>query len=87
MENMDEMWNDMENMEENNYTQRDLLLILTPSPPAAAATAAIHTPEQQQQQPPQPPSPAAAAATIALKFHPKHEKQKQNETHYENITH
>jgi hypothetical protein len=26
------------------------------------------------------------AAAIALKFHPKHEKQKQNETHYENIT-
>jgi hypothetical protein len=44
---------------------------------------------QQQQQPPSPPSSssAAAAAAIALKFHPKHEKQKQNETHYENITH
>jgi hypothetical protein len=31
--------------------------------------------------------PRAAAAAIALKFHPKHEKQKQNETNYENITH
>jgi hypothetical protein len=33
---------------------------------------------------------AAAAAAIALKFHPKHEKRqnlRQNETHYENITH
>ena len=31
---------------------------------------------------------AAAPTTAALKFHPKHEKrQKQNETHYENIIH
>jgi hypothetical protein len=31
---------------------------------------------------------AAAAAAIGLKFHPKvRYKQKQSETHYENITH
>jgi hypothetical protein len=33
---------------------------------------------------------AAAAESIALKFHPKHKKRqnlRQNETHYENITH
>jgi hypothetical protein len=33
---------------------------------------------------------AVAAVAIALKFHPKHEKRlnlRQNETHYENITH
>jgi hypothetical protein len=46
----------------------------------------------QQQQPYTPQSSSShahprTAAAIALKFHPKHEKQKQNETHYENITH
>ena len=45
-------------------------------PRAAAAAAAIY------------PRAAAAAAAIGLKFHPKtRDKQKQNETHYENITH
>jgi hypothetical protein len=46
--------------------------------------------------PPPPPSSSSLAATaaaatttaaIALKFHPKHVSNKQNETHYENITH
>jgi hypothetical protein len=63
-----------------------------PPPPPPAAAAAIYT---------YPRAAAAAAATaallllrrrsnIALKFHPKHEKQqnlRQNEIHYENITH
>jgi hypothetical protein len=48
--------------------------------------------QQQQQQPYTPQSSSShahprTAAAIAKKFHPKHEKQKQNETHYENITH
>jgi hypothetical protein len=30
---------------------------------------------------------ATTAAAIALKFHPKHVTNKNNETHYENITH
>jgi hypothetical protein len=30
---------------------------------------------------------ATAAAAIALKFHPKHVTNKNNGTHYENITH
>jgi hypothetical protein len=47
------------------------------NPVSRAAAAAIHVYPR-----------AAAPTTAALKFHPKHEKrQKQNETHYENIIH
>jgi len=46
----------------------------------AAAAASIHVYPRA--------AAAAPAAAIALKFHPKHDtNQKQNETHYENITH
>ena len=79
MENTDEtqveLWNDMKNMEERQVELwKDLEN--TPRAAAAAAAAAIY------------PRAAAAAAAIGLKFHPKtRDKQKQNETHYENITH
>ena len=79
----------------HNYTQRDLLLLLPPSSSSSSNSHRRPPPPppsllllQQQQPPPSSSSSAAAAAAaIALKFHPKHEKQKQNETHYENITH
>jgi hypothetical protein len=69
----------MENMEDfrvsQNYTQRDLLLLLPLSSPlAAAAAAAIHT------------YPRGAAA-IALKFHPKHVTNKNKTKHTMKISH
>ena len=85
----------------HNYTQRDLLLLppfsffssSSSSHTHPRAEAAIYTPEQQPPPPPPPssfsaaaPPAAAVTAAIALKFHLKHEKQKQNETHYNTNT-
>jgi hypothetical protein len=83
----------MENMEDfcvrHNYTQRNLLLLLQQQQ-QQPYTLTPGQQQQQQQPPPSSSSAAAATAAIALKFHPKHEKQqnlRQNEIHYENITH
>jgi ADP-ribosylglycohydrolase len=90
----------MENMEDfcvsYNYTQRDFLLIhpssssssnsssscsshAHPRATAAAATAAFLLLLRRRR--------SSSSNITSVEIPPKHENQKQNETHYENITH
>ena len=74
-----EMWKDMKNMEETRWIvkrygkYRRKERISTTTTTTIAADRGIYA--------------AAAAAAIAFKFHPKHVTNKNNGTHYENITH
>jgi hypothetical protein len=59
----------------HNYTQRDLLLLLPTSSSSTSSSFAL------------PPSSYASTTTIALKFYPKHVKNKNKTKHTMKISH